>query len=235
MPLPILQPSTYETTHVRGNVTVDSSAMIAMGVILNATPGNKIVIHGGVCLGMGTVITAYDGDIEIKPNAILGAGCLVFGHCVIGSQASLGASVTVYNINVDAGDVISAGSIRGDRTRQIEVNTQEDIDQERHRGIGKKQDEFLKDSSDSNPKHQENNQQEKEQSQETKQSQDNSTSQEIKSEKEDNIPKKEEKLTSEEQLKEDVWRGETTPNNDQVVGKVYINKLLFTLFPERNM
>ena len=229
MSLPILQPSTYETTHVRGNVTVDSSAMIAMGVILNATPGNKIVIHGGVCLGMGTVITAYDGDIEIKPNAILGAGCLVFGHCIIGAQASLGASVTIYNISVDAGDVIPAGSLRGDRTRQIELDSQEDMD-----SVRKNQGEE-KERSNSHLSEDKDHQQKIVDSKEKAKNQDNPKSQQIKPEKEDNFPEKEDKSTSEEELKEDIWQEETTPRGDRVVGKVYINKLLFTLFPERNM
>lgn len=221
MSLPILQPSSYETTHVRGDVTVDSSAMIAVGVILNATPGNKIVIHGGVCLGMGTVITAYDGDVEIKANAILGAGCLVFGRCVIGSQASLGASVTIYNTDVSAGDVIPAGSIRGDRTRQIEVNNQENLAQERQERKDKRRGE--------------ENKQEIEDSQGQEENQDNQTSQEIKSEKQDSIAEQAEKSQSEADLTGDVWQEEQTPSGDQVVGKVYINKLLFTLFPERNM
>ncbi len=227
MSLPILQSSTHETTHVRGDVTVDSSAMIAMGVILNATPGNKIVIHGGVCLGMGTVITAYDGDIEIKANAILGAGCLVFGHCVIGHQASLGASVTIYNINVDTGDVIPAGSIRGDRTRQIEGNSSEDSDLE-NKSTSQAE-------SDVNSSQGEDNQQEIVEPPEGKKNQEKVTSKVNNSQKEDSMDKREKKTSPEEELKADVWQEESRPNSDQVVGKVYINKLLFTLFPERNM
>lgn len=226
MSLPILLPSTYETTHVRGEVTVDSSAMIAMGVILNATPGNKIVIHGGVCLGMGTVITAYDGDIVIKPNAILGAGCLIFGRCVIGNQASLGASVTIYNVNVSAGDVISAGSIRGDRTRQISLDSYESMNSEGEiQGAQKARSNSEEEIVDN---------------------QDHPSFSTINSEEdvmsENKIDDKKEKTLEEKELKQDVWQDETPPNGnnetaqgDQVVGKVYINKLLFTLFPERNI
>lgn len=227
MSLPILQPSTYKTTHVRGDVIVDSSAMIAMGVILNATPGNKIVVHGGVCVGMGTVITACDGDIEIKPNAILGAGCLVFGRCIIGSQASLGASVTIYNTNVDAGDVIPAGSIRGDRTRQVKLDSQEEGDCQSNSQLTAQ--------SSGNTSSGKENPPEIANSQETEDSQDSFISQKIQAEKDDHKPNQDEQSTSEEELKEDVWQGETTPRGDRVVGKVYINKLLFTLFPERKM
>jgi len=59
MSLPILQPSTIKNIQIRGDVTIDDSAVIADGVIINAPEGSKIIIHGGVCLGMGSIITAF--------------------------------------------------------------------------------------------------------------------------------------------------------------------------------
>ncbi len=92
MSLPILQPSTKNTKpQIRGDVIIDESAMIADGVILNASQGTQIIIRAGACLGMGTIITAYEGDVEIKESVILGSGNLIVGKCIVGSQASLGA------------------------------------------------------------------------------------------------------------------------------------------------
>ncbi len=126
MPLPILQPSTNLETQIRGDVIIDDSAIIADGVILNASQGSKIVIRAGACLGMGTIINAYEGDVEIKESVILGSGTLIVGGCIIGSQASLGASVTVYNANVEPRTVISAGTVIGDRSRKLDFSKLED-------------------------------------------------------------------------------------------------------------
>ncbi len=128
MSLPILQPqSTTNPPQIRGDVTIDPNVMIASGVILNATLGYQIIIHAGVCLGMGTIITAHQGNVEIEANAILGPGTLILGNCTIGSQASLGTSVTVYNADVDALAVISAGSIIGDSSRRVETVVTESV------------------------------------------------------------------------------------------------------------
>ncbi len=121
MSLPILQPNSIEVPQMRGDVFIDSGVIIASGVILNATPGHKITIHAGVCLGMGTIITAHEGDVEIKSNAILGAGTLILGSCTIGSQASLGTSVTVYHAVIENLAVIPAGAIIGDCSRTLDV------------------------------------------------------------------------------------------------------------------
>ena len=111
MSLPILQPiSTTNEPQFRGDVNIDESVIVASGVILNATAGHKITIHAGVCLGMGTIITAHQGDVEVHANAILGPGTLILGNCVIGSQASLGTSVTVYHGVVEALAVIRSAT-----------------------------------------------------------------------------------------------------------------------------
>ena len=124
MSLPILQPnSTPNEPQIRGDVTIDESVIVASGVILNATVGHKITVHAGVCLGMGTIITAHEGDVEIHANAILGPGTLILGNCVIGSQASLGTSVTVFHGTVESLAVIPAGSIIGDYSRQATIES----------------------------------------------------------------------------------------------------------------
>ena len=123
MSLPILQPSTNPNVpQIRGDVTIDESVIFASDVILNATAGYKITIHAGVCLGMGTIITAHEGDVEIHANAILGPGVLILGNCVIGSQASLGTSVTIFHGTIESLAVISAGTIIGDSSRQVAID-----------------------------------------------------------------------------------------------------------------
>lgn len=208
MSLPILQASSSETTQIRGDVTIDASAVIAVGVILNATKGNRIIIHSGVCVGMGTVITAYDGDVEIKSNAILGAGTLILGKSIIGTHASLGSSVTVYQTNIDNSAVIPAGSILGDRTRGVDLKSNSVENQEEKPPVTEKTvlenvENFSPNSEKvSHPKDEENT----------------------------NISPEEKETSPNNDLSQ-----ENTPSKQgEVVGKMYINQLLYTLFPERN-
>lgn len=239
MSLPILQASSKDTTQIRGDVTIDRSVIIASGVILNATNGHKIVLKEGVCVGMGTIITASDGDIYIQENAILGSGSLIFGNCIVGQQVSLGASVTVYNAKIEAMTVIPAGSIIGDRSRQIDLKQKEEeikvkevkvnsapqthshtqtiID-----GIKKG---FSQTIDNQNPPVIEENISTPENQKMTDSSKENK-------QKSSTSPVKENQEIETEVLNADVWE-ENTPQVNTVVGQVYINKLLFTLFPEK--
>lgn len=225
MSLPILQPSTIDTTQIRGDVTIDRSVMIASGVILNATAGHKILVASGVCLGMGSIITAYDGDIEIKENTILGSGSLIFGSCVIGAQVSLGASVTIFNTSIEPLTVIPAGTIMGDRSRKVELkeekkesspinnHTQTILDGIKN-GFATKLDsntvENKNDVTDTDDQAIEEN------------SPENQTDS---AKLQDNLDTE---ILNDQQVSED-----NTARVNTVVGQVYINKLLFTLFPER--
>ena len=240
MPLPILRTSSIDTTQIRGDVTIDGSAMIASGVILNATQGYKIIIRAGVCLGMGTIITAYDGNVEIKENAILGSGTLVLGNCIVGSQVSLGASVTVYHANIEPMSVIPAGSIIGDRSRQVNLREEEVINSTSETAHshtqtiidGIKNGFSQKTDPENPPVTAENNHHLSD-----------TENQEIADFTEDNIQENEQKPptpgvkenreTDTQILDKDVWE-ENTPQVNTVVGQVYINKLLFTLFPEKH-
>ncbi|WP_373479561.1 hypothetical protein [Geminocystis sp.] len=217
MSLPILQPSTIDTTQIRGDVTIDQSVIIARGVILNATNGNKIVLCEGVCVGMGTIITASEGDIYIQENTILGSGSLIFGSCIIGQQVSLGASVTVYNAKVEAMSVIPAGSIIGDRSRQVD-SKEEEVNSQTQTIIDDIKKGFSQNIKTDNPSvTEENNNQGKDYKNVLEENeQKSSTGKEIET----------------EIFNTDVWE-EKTPQGNTVVGQVYINKLLFTLFPEK--
>ncbi|NCO74113.1 MAG: hypothetical protein GW795_03215 [Cyanobacteria bacterium] len=218
MSLPILQPSTIDTTQIRGDVTIDSSVIIASGVILNATNGNKIVLCEGVCVGMGTIITASEGDIYIQENTILGSGSLIFGSCIIGQQVSLGASVTVYNAKVEAMSVIPAGSIIGDRSRQIDLKEEVKVNSQTQTIIDGVKKGFSQNIKIDNQEVTEVN---------------NNQGKENKNVLEENKQKSSRgKEIETEIFNTDVWE-EKTPQGNTVVGQVYINKLLFTLFPEK--
>lgn len=214
MSLPILQPSTMDTTQIRGDVTIDRSVIIASGVILNATAGNKIILSSGVCLGMGTIITAYDGDIEIKENTILGSGSLIFGSCLIGSQVSLGASVTIFNTNIAPLTVIPAGTIIGDRSRQVELKEEKEVSQVKQSNPINKPTQTIidgiKNGFATNLDHHSD-----------------TVDRTIEENKSDSV-KVEDNLETEIINDQD-----DTSKVNTVVGQVYINKLLFTLFPDR--
>lgn len=227
---------------------------------------------------MGTIITAYEGDVEIQPNAILGSGTLIVGSCVVGSQASLGTSVTIYHATIESLAVIPAGSIIGDYSRQV------DIGKEKAVGLDKSQ-EILSDTGYQNQYSESNiidkiNQLNKNKhsskknlssekstgdnslqdavdkpenrqesiSSDQKEDLNNSNKQSVVKEKEKQIkehnnPLKSNmgKVKSDRQESSEAENSEESSSSSQgivkqkeVVGKVYINRLLYTLFPEKN-
>ncbi|MFN3360706.1 MAG: hypothetical protein ACK421_04655 [Pseudanabaenaceae cyanobacterium] len=109
MYLAALQPLT--TAHTVGNVTIDPSAVIAPGVLLQAEEGYRITIGAGVCVGMGTIIHAYGGDIGIGAGANLGAAVLVIGKVQIGAGSCIGAATTIYNVDIAAGQIVPSGAL----------------------------------------------------------------------------------------------------------------------------
>ena len=119
MYLPSPQPVDDLEVYINGDISIDSSAAIAPGAIIQAAPSGRIVIKAGACIGMGAVLKAYQGTIEIDGGAILGAGVLVIGHGQIGSNACIGAAATIYNASVEPSAVVPAGSIIGDLSRQV--------------------------------------------------------------------------------------------------------------------
>ena len=272
MSLPILQPSsTNIPPQIRGDVTIDSSVIVASGVILNATPGNKITIYAGVCLGMGTIITAHEGDVEIQANAILGPGTLILGNCVIGSQASLGTSVTVYHAKVKKLALIPAGSIIGDYSRQVEVSEQkavvidktqeeiaiaqtqtyqstevkEEILTEEENQVEYSQDSII----DKINRFNQNSYSRKKNPSTTTQQTDNlsakkaqvnqSSAYQVNQQEEKEVNQSSESISEQEVEKtktsvEPKSSSQTIAKNKEVIGKVYINRMLYTLFPDKN-
>ena len=103
-----------------GEVTIDPSSAIALGVILQAAPNSKIIIAAGVCIGMGTVLHALDGILEIQSGAILGAGVLMVGRGKIGTNACIGSATTIINCSIEPGQVVAPGSLIGDNSRSVD-------------------------------------------------------------------------------------------------------------------
>ena len=101
-----------------GDVVVNEGAAIAPGVIMQAEPGSRISIAAGACIGMGVILHAREGTLEIEAGAILGAGVLVVGAGKIGTNACIGAGTTLIDPCIDKMQIMPAGSLIGDTSRQ---------------------------------------------------------------------------------------------------------------------
>lgn len=121
MYFPPLNLADRDRVYVNGDVTIDPSAAIAPGTILQAAPNSRLIVAAGVCIGMGAVIEACGGTLEIKTGATLGAGVLAIGWGEIGANACVGAATTIVNASVESWQVIPAGSVVGDSSRQVAV------------------------------------------------------------------------------------------------------------------
>lgn len=111
-------PNSYDT-YISGEVTIDPSAAIAPGVLLQASPDSQIIIGAGVCIGMGSILHAYEGTLEIEAGANLGAGVLILGKGKIGANACIGSTVTVVDSSIEPQQVVLAGSLIGGIGRQV--------------------------------------------------------------------------------------------------------------------
>lgn len=122
MYLPPLQPIAASDIRICGEVEIHPTASIASGVILQAAPDSRIVIGVNVCIGMGTIISASGGVVEIADGATLGSGVLIVGESKVGNNACVGTASTIFNAAVESMAVITPGSIIGDVSRQEIVN-----------------------------------------------------------------------------------------------------------------
>jgi len=123
MYLPPLQAVNNADLYQIGDVTVDPSAVIGIGVILQAAPNCRIIIGAGACLGMGTIINACEGTIEIAAGAVLGSGVLMVGQGKVGANASIGAVSTIFNASIEPMKVLAAGSVMGESQAQVLLPT----------------------------------------------------------------------------------------------------------------
>jgi carbon dioxide concentrating mechanism protein CcmN len=118
MHLPTLPSSSNSHVYVEGDVSIDPSAAIAPGVMLRAAPDGKIVIAAGVCIGMGSILHAHQGTLEVEAGATLGAGVLVVGKGKIGANACIGSASTIWNNSIEPWQIVPATSVVGDKGRQ---------------------------------------------------------------------------------------------------------------------
>lgn len=115
--LPPPQPVLNQDIRVSGDVEIHPTASIAPGVILQAAANHRIVIGADVCIGMGVIINAGEGSVEIGNGAILGSGVLIFGKSKIGNNACVGTAVTVFQTDIEEKKVVEPGAILGDTSR----------------------------------------------------------------------------------------------------------------------
>ncbi|MEM7759042.1 MAG: hypothetical protein AAF298_13075 [Cyanobacteria bacterium P01_A01_bin.40] len=115
--LPPPQPILNKEIRISGDVEVHPTASLAPGVILQAASDSRIVVGADVCIGMGVIINACQGSVEIGDGAILGAGVLVIGQSKIGNNSCIGTSSTIFRQNITSMSVIEPGSIIGDPSR----------------------------------------------------------------------------------------------------------------------
>lgn|GEM_PF-607911 len=109
--LPPLEPIGDFRSYVCGDVVIDQTAAIASGVLIQADQGSRITIAAGVCIGMGAILHAQDGLLEIGAGANLGAGVLVYGTCKIGEGACIGASSSIVRAVIAKGAIVPPCSL----------------------------------------------------------------------------------------------------------------------------
>lgn len=230
MYLPPLQPIASSDIRISGEVEIHPSASIASGVILQAAPNSRIVIGVDVCIGMGTIISAAGGVVEIADGATLGSGVLIVGHSQVGNNACIGTASTIFNATVESMAVITPGSIIGDISRQesdreSQVTTDSSTTQN-------------KNLANSNG-HLKSPKKEKISSTESKldnNKQDLANNKSIENPGDPWVEKDPESTKPEPKASSSVTKIETSikTKKDSTVSRVYLDSLLVTLFPHKN-
>jgi carbon dioxide concentrating mechanism protein CcmN len=106
-----------------GNVTVHPGAVVACGVILKTDAHSQLIVEAGVCIGMGSVVHARQGNLILEAGASLGAGSLIVGYGKIGSNACIGSLTTILNPDIASGQMIPPGALLGDSSRNPAIQT----------------------------------------------------------------------------------------------------------------
>lgn len=209
-------PTTGHTeVYVSGEVTIDETAAIAPGVILQATAQGRIIIRAGACIGMGTILTANEGTIEIGEGVILGAGVLIVGSGKISDRACIGAASTLISTSIEEMQLVSPGSLfgaptRGEKTASTSQNGQSSHFNPDHNGSAthSESNRSPEDSSASNSNHQTPNNDHKVEEDPWNQNQNTATDEENNT--------------------------EQSRNQATIYGQTYIEQLMVTLFPHKN-
>jgi carbon dioxide concentrating mechanism protein CcmN len=114
--------------HLSGNVSIDPTAAIAPGVLLQADPDSILTIGAGVCIGTGSIVHAAKGSLAIGAGVCLGRGVMIIGTGSIEQNACIGSGTTILDPQIEAGEAIPPNSIVGDRSRgEVSVVKTEDL------------------------------------------------------------------------------------------------------------
>ncbi len=234
MYLPVLQAINTSEIYISGDVKIDDSAVVAPGVILQAAPQSRIIIAAGACIGMGAILKAYQGTIEVRENAVLGAGVLIIGKSQIGAKVCIGTSTTIYNTSIEPMTVIPAGTVIGDPTNSRKTGAKTHTQPERLSQKVSTTTESTKEkfNSKDRPGQEEFDFTPQPQEQEAViDTEFHPSEPQIKT----NSYEEWEVTTSETDNAQFEERLETSAERERnpVVGQVYINKLLLTLFPHK--
>lgn len=113
MSLRSLQLHPISTSHyyTSGDVIIQAGVAIAPGVLIQADPNSRVVIKAGACIGIGAILHAHDGVVEIGEGASIGAETLLVGQVQVGAKACIGAATTIFNSNVASGQIVPPGSL----------------------------------------------------------------------------------------------------------------------------
>ncbi|ACK69812.1 carbon dioxide concentrating mechanism protein [Gloeothece citriformis PCC 7424] len=245
MHLPPVQPVSLSEIYVSGDVIIHDSAVVAPGTILQAAPNSRIIIGPGACIGMGVILNACQGAIEIETGAVLGSGVLMIGAGKIGKNACIGSLTTIYNRSVEPMVIISAGSLIGDSSRQINPVNGNGIPPQANSSVSNSQENRLEDlppqrdqSPLTDPSEFQPELKEPELDPWTTEpsidySQTASTSDSVKSNSNGTQPEPVTDTEVEVSPQSNVMDSEEPSKQAPVVGQIYINQLLLTLFPDR--
>jgi carbon dioxide concentrating mechanism protein CcmN len=219
-----MQPVINSELRIDGDVEIHPTASLAPGIILIAAPGNRITIGADVCIGSGVIFNAGQGDIEVESGAILGSEVLIIGKTHIGNKACIGSCVTIFQTSVPAMTVVASGSILGDISRQVNLVeiSAEPVKKTHHEEYPSLWDEPEEDTKETHTTTNTNNNSDLLTPQTPSTSQNNL---------EQSSPQEEIKSVDISEL--DTNGEKLAQTKGVAIGQVYINQLLFTLFPHK--
>ncbi|MGK7921893.1 MAG: hypothetical protein AB4080_18005 [Trichodesmium sp.] len=250
MQLSPLQHITNIEPFVSGDVKIDPSVAIAPGVIIQAANNCQVIIGSGVCIGMGAIIHAYHGNIEIESGATIGSGVLLVGKSKIGANVCIGALATIIEEDLESDKVVLPASITGNSGREILDNntfTPTKTNFLKNQNSSKNVDTLDKFSENNYISNLENTSLSSEETEtETEQANTQLQSANTSSSSEEteqantqlqlaNTSSSSEETETETEESKTQLQSESSPNIDpQIYGKEYVNQIMKTLFPHKN-
>jgi carbon dioxide concentrating mechanism protein CcmN len=112
-----LRPISTSHFYISGDVTIQDGVAIAPGVLIQADSNSRVIIKTGACIGIGSILHAHQGTVEVGEGANVGAEVLLIGQVTIGANACIGSATTIFNSSIEWGQVVPPGSLIGDASR----------------------------------------------------------------------------------------------------------------------